>query len=160
MENICDWKYILYIVACQTHLALVKRCHVVRGFCQFYTISFIKCVKGSGTESCRRRSGGFYWRPRLHGTRQYRSTSPWTRARMSPTFWTLGLAYFGFEGTCGLTGPIEELITAVRLFWRVLWSGIGFESPARTREFQQLYMMMAWTSWCWIYMYIKCYIYM
>ncbi len=34
-----------------------------------------------------------------------------TRAGMSPTFWTRGLAYLGLAGTCGLAGPIEELLS-------------------------------------------------
>ena len=34
-----------YSVACQTHPALVKRCHVVQEFCQFQLTSLFKCVK-------------------------------------------------------------------------------------------------------------------
>ena len=36
-----------------------------------FEISFSNGLKGSGTVSCRRRSGGFYWKPHLPGTRQY-----------------------------------------------------------------------------------------
>ena len=55
----------VYIVACQVHPALVKWSRVTRFYVNVSRLVHLRTV------SCQRRSDGFYWRPRLPGTRQY-----------------------------------------------------------------------------------------
>ncbi len=83
--NMMQWKY---IVPCQVHPALVKWSRVTRFYVNVsWSIHLsvssrnpvtmppvnpqINLTLGSGPVSCRRRGDGFYWRPRLPGTRQY-----------------------------------------------------------------------------------------
>ncbi len=58
----------VYIMACQVHPALVK---CSRGIQAYVNVSPLVHLKGSRTVSCQRHGGGFYWIPRLPGTRQY-----------------------------------------------------------------------------------------
>ncbi len=79
-----------HIVACQVHPALVEWSCVTRFYVNVsplvhlsvssritivssYSdmVHLLNGLKGSRTVSCRRPGAGFYWRPRLPGTRQY-----------------------------------------------------------------------------------------